>query len=192
MRTQTTTDTAKIFLTDYASYNNGTQFEFGHWVDLSDFSDASELMEYIAGHFSEADKESPLPSGTPREEIMITDFENFPKVFYSESMGEKEFEKLFDFLNLDDDDRKLIEMYADATGYSIDDINIRDAQDRFHGTADSYAEFAENMAEECGEIPKDMPSWIVIDWEASWNCNLRHDYMTAEDEEGTIYFFLNH
>lgn len=193
MRTQTTTtDTAKIFLTDYASYNNGTQFEFGHWVDLSDFSDADELMQYISDHLAEADKISPLPCGGVREEIMITDFEGFPKVFYSESMWENEFEKLFEYLSLDEYDRKLIEMYADATGYSIDDINIRDAQDRFHGTADSYAEFAENMAEECGDIPKDMPSWIVIDWEASWNCNLRYDYTTATDENGTIYFFLNH
>lgn len=35
----TATTTAKIFLTDYASYNNGTQFEFGHWVELNDFND---------------------------------------------------------------------------------------------------------------------------------------------------------
>ena len=193
MRTQTTTtDTAKIFLTDYASYNNGTQFEFGHWVDLSDFSDASEVMDYISNHFSEADKESPLPGGTPREEVMITDFENFPKVFYCESMGEKEFEALFDYLNIDDKDRKIVEMYAEATGYSVNDINLKDALDAFHGTADSYAEFAENIAEECGEIPRDMPNWIVIDWEASWNCNLSYDYMTATDEEGTIYFFFNY
>ena len=184
-------ETPKIFLTDYASYNNGTQFEFGHWVDLSDFSDADELMVYISDHLAEADKISPLPCGSAREEIMITDFEGFPNVFYSESMGQKEFEKLFEYLTLDDDDRKLIEMYADATGYSIDDINIRNAQDAFHGTADSYADFAENMAEECGDIPKDMPSWIVIDWEASWNCNLRYDYITATDENGTIYFFFN-
>ena len=44
-------ETPKIFLTDYASYNNGTQFEFGHWVDLSDFSDADEVMEYISDHW---------------------------------------------------------------------------------------------------------------------------------------------
>ena len=71
----------------------------------------------------------------------------------------------------------------DATGYSIDDINIRNAQDAFHGTADSYADFAENMAEECGDIPKDMQA-AYRDWEASWNCNLRYDYMTATDENG--------
>ena len=184
------TDSPKLFLTDYASYNNGTQFEFGHWVDLTQFADAGEFMEYIKSHFEEADAKSPLDS--PREETMFTDFENFPRSLYGESMGSKELEKLFEFINLDDDDKKMLEMYAEATGYNMDDIDLSDAQDAFHGTADSEADFAERIAEDCGEIPKDMPTWIVIDWEASWNCNLRHDYNTATDEDGTIYFFLNH
>ena len=85
----------KIFLTDYNSYNNGTQFKFGHWVDLSDFSTASNLMEYIKEHFEEAYKESPL-SG-PREEIMITDYEGFPAALYSESMNEEDFEKVYQY-----------------------------------------------------------------------------------------------
>jgi hypothetical protein len=50
-----------------AAGNNGTQFEFGHWVDLSDFSDSEELNEYIINHFQECD-EKPF---SPREEIMI-------------------------------------------------------------------------------------------------------------------------
>jgi antirestriction protein len=188
--TRTTTESPRIFLTDYASYNNGTQFEFGHWVDLTDFLDADSLAEYITDHFEEADAKSPLDS--PREEIMITDFENFPKCFYSESYDTATMEKLFEFINLDEDDKKLLEMYADATGYRIEEIELSDAQNAFQGTADTEADFAERTAEECGEIPKDLPSWIVIDWEASWNCNLRHDYSTATDENGTIYFFLNH
>ena len=93
----TATTAAKIFLTDYASYNNGTQFEFGHWVNLSDFSDADELNEYIKNHFEECDKESPLDS--PREETMITDFEGFPEEFYSESGCD--FEKIFKYIELD-------------------------------------------------------------------------------------------
>lgn len=105
----------KIFLTDYASYNEGTQFEFGHWVDLYGFTDASDLMEYIRDHFEECDKESPLDS--PREEIMITDFEGFPESLYSESMGEEDFEKLFALAewmeregleNLDNEDENLL------------------------------------------------------------------------------------
>ncbi|MGV6830275.1 MAG: antirestriction protein ArdA [bacterium] len=88
-----------IFLTDYASYNNGTQFQFGHWVDLTQFNDADELMEYIRNHFEEADKESPLDEfGSKREEIMITDFEGFPEVLYSESMSEKDFQSIYDLI----------------------------------------------------------------------------------------------
>lgn len=93
----TTTDTApRIFLTDYASYNNGSQFEFGHWVDLTDFSDVEELMQYIRDHFKEADEQSPLDS--PREEIMITDFEGFPEQLYSEAMSDTDFEKIYKLL----------------------------------------------------------------------------------------------
>jgi hypothetical protein len=106
--TTTTTTTAKIFLTDYASYNNGTQFEFGHWVDLSDFQDEDDLNDYITNHFEECDEKSPLPCGSTREETMITDFEDFPEEFYSESGCT--FEKIFkyieiDFENLDDSEK---------------------------------------------------------------------------------------
>lgn len=93
-------DEARIFLTDYASYNNGSQFEFGHWVDLADFDSADELNEYIQDHFNEADKKSPLPCGTPREEVMITDFEGLPESLYSESnMNFEQLFNLFDYLD---------------------------------------------------------------------------------------------
>ena len=83
----------KLFLTDYASYNNGTQFEFGHWINLRDYSDAEELMKYINEHFKEADEKSPLNS--PREEVMFTDFEDFPESLYSESYSSDCIEKLY-------------------------------------------------------------------------------------------------
>jgi antirestriction protein len=189
MNTTTTTE-PKLFLTDYASYNNGTQFEFGHWVDLCQFSNVDEFLEYIENHFLEADKKSPLDS--PREEIMFTDFEGFPKCFYSESCDKQTIEKLFEFISMDEHDQKMVEMYAEATGYNISNIELSEAQDAFHGTADSEADFAQRMAEDCGEIPANLPNWICIDWDASWNCSLRYDYNTATDEDGTIYFFLNH
>ncbi|MEJ7644242.1 MAG: antirestriction protein ArdA [Chryseolinea sp.] len=90
---------AKIFLTDYASYNNGTQFEFGHWVDLSQFSDVEEFNAYVSKHFVDADKKSPLGDGSTREEMMITDFEGFPRSLYSECG--MNFEQLFEYINLD-------------------------------------------------------------------------------------------
>ena len=89
----TTTVTAKVFLTDYASYNEGKQFEYGHWVELDQFSDEYELQEYIDNHFKEAGIEDPEP--------MFTDFEGFPKQFYDESGCE--WDKIFKFIELDFD-----------------------------------------------------------------------------------------
>jgi len=175
----TATATPHIYVGTYAKYNSGSIQ--GEWVDLTQFSDANEFLEHCAELHS--DEEDP--------EFMFQDYEGFPKAFYSESANSKDLEKLFEFLSMDEDERKLVEMYADATGYSLDDITLDDAQDKFHGTADSEADFAEQQADELGYIPKDFPSWIVIDWEATWKCNLRYDYNTATDEDGLIYFFHN-
>lgn len=127
----------QIFLTDYASYNNGTQFKFGHWVDLEQFSDASELMDYIKNHFEECDEKSPLDEyGSKREEIMITDFEGFPKDWYHESMGESDFEKVYAYIEIsndrlpDDDDVdewiSLHNQYCQEKGYGDDEIYEND------------------------------------------------------------------
>lgn len=53
------------------------------------------------------------------------------------------------------------------------------------------AEFAEHEAEgySCTTFI-DMP-WVVIDWEASWERNLCHDYSTLEFK-GVTYFFSNY
>ena len=141
-QTETATTTkGSIFLTDYASYNNGTQFEFGHWVNLDEYSDAEELSAYISQHFKEADKKSPLDEwGSKREEIMITDYEGFPEILYSESGCD--FEKiygLFDYMdnkgleNLENEEDNLLNLWNEYDSenaksenniYSFDDENL--------------------------------------------------------------------
>lgn len=113
----TTTETPRIFVTDYASYNNGTQFEFGHWVDLDDFRDADELNDYITSHFAEADEKSPLGHGSIREELMITDYENFPEELYSESG--MDFEALYEYMALDNDQQMAVAFIL-YDGHGID------------------------------------------------------------------------
>ncbi len=88
----------QIFLTDYASYNEGTQMEFGHWVDLTAFSDGDELRGYIANHFKECDKKRPLGFGNIREEIMITDYEGLPEQMYWE--GGMDWDAVIEFVSL--------------------------------------------------------------------------------------------
>lgn len=132
----TATTTAKIFLTDYASYNNGTQFEFGHWVELNDFVDADELNTYIVGHFAIADLKSPLDNyGSKREETMITDFEGFPEEFYSESGCD--FEKIFKYIELDyenKDDSEKVSLWNEYCSEQSNEDEIYDFDDEFFDT----------------------------------------------------------
>lgn len=148
----TEVDTARLFLTDYASYNNGSQFEFGHWVDLSQFSDASEFMDYIEKHFEEADKKSPL-FGTKREEIMFTDFEGFPKYLYGESMGEADLESIFLYIeaDLDDDQELALEWLVNDIGKGFEDaIKLVDDVCLFKGSASDYAY---ELIDDCYDLP---------------------------------------
>ena len=116
---ETLTTTPRIFLTDYGSYNDGTQFEFGHWVNLDDFSDETELNDYISEHFAQADEKRPLDEyGTTREEIMITDFEGFPRALYSECMN---FEKLYLYLNLDEEEKRKTAFILEQNNGDIDE-----------------------------------------------------------------------
>ena len=175
---KSTTSIARIYVGTYAKYNSGSIA--GKWLDLEDCSSREEFLTACA----EVHKDEKDP------EFMFQDFEGFPESYYSESHIPDE---LFEFLALDDDERQVVAMYAECSGLSFRDFTPEDARDAFHGKADSVAEFAERLAEECGEIPKDLPSWIVIDWDASWNCNLRHDFRTPKrDENGDLWFFLNH
>ena len=109
--TTTTAESPRIFLTDYASYNEGRQFEpgGGHWVDLDQFTDYDELAEYARNHFAKLDKKRPLGFGAIREEWMITDKEGIPDAFYSESWDSQLMESLFEWFQLDNQTRYKVE-----------------------------------------------------------------------------------
>lgn len=180
MKANTTTTTistdtaARVYVGTYAKYSSGSLK--GAWIDL-DGHDADSFAEACAElHADESDPE-----------LMFQDFEGFPEHFYGESHLD---EGLWAWLELDEDDRKLLAMYAEAFGPGYE-ADIDTARNAFAGTADSTADFAEQTATDLGEIPENLPAWIVIDWEASWNCNLRYDYATARDSDGLMWFFLN-
>ena len=48
------------------------------------------------------------------------------------------------------------------------------------------ADFAEYITTECNCV--DLPAYVVIDWQATWDCNLRHDFYYIEFD-GETYFF---
>ena len=167
-------DTARIYVGTYAKYNAGS-IE-GGWLDLADYSDPAEFMEAARElHDDESDPE-----------IMFQDFEGFPKSWYSESSAPPAI--LWEWLELDESEREAFGLYADNLG---GEAEISEWRDAYCGVYDSEADFCEQQAEELGSVPKDFPSWIVIDWEATWNCNLRHDYLSDRGESGDLHIWRN-
>ena len=54
-------------------------------------------------------------------------------------------------------------------------INENDIDDYLH-----------ELLEDCGYLPKDLPSWIEIDWQATI-CNMKQDYSELELNGNTFY-----
>ena len=53
---------------------------------------------------------------------------------------------------------------------------------------DSYFEdYARELVEDCGYIPKGFPDWIEIDWEATAR-NVRQDYTSVEFDDMTYWY----
>ena len=179
MRTATTVNnSAKIFLTDYASYNNGTQFEFGHWLSLDQFGDPKELNNYITKHFKKADKKSPLDQyGSTREETMITDFEGFPKSLYTECMNFDSLFKYFDRAQNCGLEIEVVEAFADLGNYKLKDTDeFFDAlEESYSGQYNSDEDFAEDMHEQTGEEVKNSWPHNCIDWTRAAR-ELMYDY----------------
>ena len=50
---------------------------------------------------------------------------------------------------------------------------------------DEFTEYCQELLEDIGDLPKDMPWYIVIDWEATAD-NLKADY-TEVEYQGTTY-----
>ena len=58
----------------------------------------------------------------------------------------------------------------------FDVSTIEHFEDMFQGQYSSGAEFAEMIASDCGYVSRDMPSWIEIDWQKTWDNALSYDY----------------
>ena len=69
------------------------------------------------------------------------------------------------FLELHDDE-SLLEFFEEA----------------YQGRYEDEAEFAEQFTTDVYAF--DAPSFVVIDWEATWNCNLRYDF---DFEDGFVF-----
>jgi hypothetical protein len=82
--------------------------------------------------------------------------------------------------SLDPDQILRLAMYAYNNGYALvpEDMDafISEENDNFRGEAESAAEFTREIIEEMGYISAEMPSWVVIDYQATWDSALRFDF----------------
>ena len=101
---------------------------------------------------------------------------------FIEEHGESYFQSYIeDYLQaIDEYNEEVVESFLEI--FDIDSIGS--LSDAYMGQYDSGAEFAQNIAEDCGDVPRNMPSWIEIDWKASWD-NLSYDY--TEGSGGHIF-----
>ena len=106
-------------------------------------------------------------------------------VDFVERFGEDKFKTDFEEYAsmVDDIGIDIVEAYLE----NFDIADVSSCRDAYQGQYDSGADFAQQLAEDCGDVPRDMPSWIEIDWKASWD-NLTVDYV----ECGDGYFFSNY
>ena len=123
---------ARIYVGTYAKYNDGSIK--GAWLDCEDYADHDEFIEACkALHSDESDPE-----------LMFQDYEGFPSGYYGECSISPE---LWAWLELDDDEREMLEAYQ----YCVDETaTIDQARDAFMGTADSEIDYAEQYLEEAG------------------------------------------
>ena len=74
----------------------------------------------------------------------------------------------------------------DSTSYDKDvvdaaidcDVSIDDIDEAYNGSFNSDEDFTQNLLDDLGYIPKDFPSWIEIDWEATAS-NVMQEYIES-------------
>ena len=113
---------------------------------------------------------------------------------YDQFAYDEEFLEFTGDLDPDELLRLAIFGYNDGASFVPEDMPllISAENDAFWSEAESEAEFARRVAEEYDQLPEGMPSWVVIDWETSWNANLRHDFFVYDviDIDGNFRKFF--
>ena len=125
-----------------------------------------------------------LPTGQMQEETreLLDEYneeycwEYNDMVDFIKNYGETEFLTYYETYHrlVDDYGQNLVDEFAQE--FDVD--SVEHFEEMYQGQFDSGAEFAKEIATDCGYIKSyqgDLPSWIEIDWKASWD-NLSYDY----------------
>lgn len=80
----------------------------------------------------------------------------------------------------------------DAVDAFIDEMGdvsyVEDCDEKYRGCYESTADFAEEFYNEISDVP----SALVIDWEATYDSSLRYDYTACEVGYRNVYMFSDY
>ena len=164
-------DSPALYCGTYGKYNSGN-FS-GMWVNLSTFDDYEDFVNFCKA--IHADEEYP--------ELMYQDCENIPDSLYSESMGEKGFEKIMEYCELCDEyGVSAVEDFLEF--YSPEDLDRM--HDAYGGVYESEEDFARETVSECYDLDKMMGNLACyFDYEALARDLFMCDYYFGS--HGTVF-----
>ena len=132
-----------------------------------------------------------LPTGQMQEETqeLLDEYNELYNWSYNdmcdfiENHSEEEFREHYEtYLQLCADyEQNLVDEFIE----DFDVSTIENFEDMYQGQYESGAEFAEQLCQDCGYITRELPHWIEIDWEKTWDNALSYDYI--EIGEGHIF-----
>lgn len=161
-------DTASIYVSTYAKYNNESLY--GKWLNLGDYSDYDELLEAMR----ELHKDESYP------EFMLSDYEGcelFEKLgLISECHLSKDIYVIAEQIDESEYNSEVFEAVLDNF-MGIDFQSAYEYVNNFYyGEFTNDIEFVEYLYE--NDIPFNLPSFVVINWEATAR-NIMYDYFES-------------
>ena len=107
---------------------------------------------------------------------------------FIEEHGEKDFAEYYEQYEtlVEEYGQWLVDEYVEDYGTN----GIEYFEDAYQGEYESVSDFAEQIVTDCGYINNNIPSWVEIDWQATWE-NLSYDYSEIITPDNTVVIFSN-
>jgi hypothetical protein len=118
--------------------------------------------------------------------------------WYDKFTTDPEYTEYTEGLDTDQILRLALFAYNGAWGLVPEDMAalIGQEEESYRGEAESEEEFTREIIEEMDYISKDTPSWVVIDYQRTWDSALRYDFFEYRviDIDGNYrqFFWWNH
>ena len=112
------------------------------------------------------------------EDLSEYSYELEDLIEFVDTYGEDKFEYVEDYLDVVnnifcDDPKDVVDRYVEETGIEY----IQGADEMYEGNYESVEQFIDDRE----LIDHEIPSWVVIDYEATWDSALRFDFEKIDD-----------